>query len=1312
MIARIALSGITGLLVYWLLSSSLTSAHAPANQKKQMDCELFIDRLIVGDCVYGPETNNSSLVIVAVFVSWEDLAPGDQILIDFMGQTQTIDPNDISCPDYVQFVVPADGNSYDLTIRTSTGDCMDLVQQVLLPENCDPPVCTSGQSTGGKLYSDFNDNGVQDASEPGIPDVTIRLYGNNQLLDETVTAINGAWSTDSIANATPIRVEYEVPNGLFDGGTGTESQTRVQITEAGNCDLSLGIYATRTVIDENPWIASTCFAKGNNTDPNLPGAQEPTLVLNRYSTTTGGPRLGPNGNYYLANAYETGSIWGLAYHRATRKMFSSAFVKRQAAWGPNGLGAIYHTDLDDFFPDPPSSGNYRYFNRTSLLLNLDDFGIETGDESSIDRNLPDAPTDFAHDTEVFDLVGKWGLGDLDINERGDSLFVVNLYSRTLVIIDIGRPLDLPITTDRVTEIPIPDPGCTTEGDWRPWGLKYYEGHLYVGGVCSAESSQDPDDLWAYIYRWNGRDFEQIIDFNLNYTKGPAEGVYCTNFEPWQSDFYQYREVNNVTCGPSPILSDIEFDSRGNMILGFGDRFGYQAGGWDFGTNPNDQGLYITFTAGDMLKLYNLKGEFLLEKNATSGFYTSPGANNNQGVCGGEFYFQDNFVSHQESILGALASHPSYNTVLTTIMDPSTIWANGWSQMSNADGRKNVSYSIFSGQLGTFGKAAGLGDIELLIGSSSETGENVDIGNYIWIDEDEDGIQDPEEDPVTDLTVVLRDINGTEIGNTTTDNKGRYYFRNLTPETPFFVTLGLNGDYSGNAINIDGQLYVPTINGTRLGFGNRNNDSDAILLDNTAPVSIQNTIGTVYTTGLDNENDFSIDFGLITCTDKGRGQVVFELCENDSVFFQNEWFYEGQNPDSVIISGGARLGCDSVIAVDFITLPRTRGQLDTAICPNGVIQIGTSFFDRDNTRGTVVLEGLNSNGCDSIVEVEVRILAEPRTQIDTSICPGEFLEIEGEIFDAERTEGVIALRGESSRGCDSFVELRLSFLEETMGSLDTSICPGSSFLLGEELFSEGNRFGTITLAGLNQNGCDSIVNVQVNLLEEPYGLLDTFLCPGEELRIDELIFDMNNPLGSLNLSGRGQNGCDSVLEVRVRYFENELSIPPVYQIDYGDSVRLEPRWQAPFNEFLWALDETLSCTDCAYPWASPLVTTRYFISGIDANGCFYETETLVIVNREKGIYIPNVFSPNDDGVNDFFTVYANPFLEIVEELMVFDRWGNKVFQTSDILPNIESLGWDGYYHGEAMNPAVFVYVAHVRWKDGEREMLSGDVTLFR
>ena len=90
----------------------------------------------------------------------------------------------------------------------------------------------------------------------------------------------------------------------------------------------------------------------------------------------------------------------------------------------------------------------------------------------------------------------------------------------------------------------------------------------------------------------------------------------------------------------------------------------------------------------------------------------------------------------------------------------------------------------------------------------------------------------------------------------------------------------------------------------------------------------------------------------------------------------------------------------------------------------------------------------------------------------------------------------------------------------------------------------------------------------------------------------------------------------------------------------------------------------------------------------------------------------MITPNGDNINDFFTVYANPFLDVVEELMIFDRWGEMVFRRTDIDHSVEELGWPGLLNGEPMNPAVFVYVAHVRWKDGERQTIYGDVTVVR
>jgi hypothetical protein len=102
------------------------------------------------------------------------------------------------------------------------------------------------------------------------------------------------------------------------------------------------------------------------------------------------------------------------------------------------------------------------------------------------------------DILAFDGVGNMGLGDIDLNDAQDTLFAVNLFNRTIVRIRIGNPETWPIPTSQVSEVPIPKPGCSANVDWRPWGLKHKDGVLYVGGVCSAESTQNVQDMRAFV----------------------------------------------------------------------------------------------------------------------------------------------------------------------------------------------------------------------------------------------------------------------------------------------------------------------------------------------------------------------------------------------------------------------------------------------------------------------------------------------------------------------------------------------------------------------------------------------------------------------------------------------------------------------------------------------------------------------------------------------------------------------------------------------------------------------------------------------
>ncbi len=97
---------------------------------------------------------------------------------------------------------------------------------------------------------------------------------------------------------------------------------------------------------------------------------------------------------------------------------------------------------------------------------------------------------------------------------------------------------------------------------------------------------------------------------------------------------------------------------------------------------------------------------------------------------------------------------------------------------------------------------------------------------------------------------------------------------------------------------------------------------------------------------------------------------------------------------------------------------------------------------------------------------------------------------------------------------------------------------------------------------------------------------------------------------------------------------------------------------------------------------------------------------------RQVYFPNAFSPNFDGINDIFMPYDGGDVEQILQLRIFNRWGDLVFENFDFLPNDPAQGWDGTFHGRVLQPAVFTWLALVRFRDGKTEWRSGNVTLLR
>ncbi len=101
-----------------------------------------------------------------------------------------------------------------------------------------------------------------------------------------------------------------------------------------------------------------------------------------------------------------------------------------------------------------------------------------------------------------------------------------------------------------------------------------------------------------------------------------------------------------------------------------------------------------------------------------------------------------------------------------------------------------------------------------------------------------------------------------------------------------------------------------------------------------------------------------------------------------------------------------------------------------------------------------------------------------------------------------------------------------------------------------------------------------------------------------------------------------------------------------------------------------------------------------------------------MDQRVAVFVPSVFSPNDDGVNDILTVFADQQVKLVKSFRIFNRWGGMVFLKKDFLPNDIRNGWDGNYLGQALNPDVFVFTLEVELFSGVITQIQGDVTLVR
>ncbi len=275
----------------------------------------------------------------------------------------------------------------------------------------------------------------------------------------------------------------------------------------------------------------------------------------------------------------------------------------------------------------------------------------------------------------------------------------------------------------------------------------------------------------------------------------------------------------------------------------------------------------------------------------------------------------------------------------------------------------------------------------------------------------------------------------------------------------------------------------------------------------------------------------------------------------------------------------------------------------------------------------------------------------------------------------------------------------------------------------------------------QTGCTNTITDTIRIYGTPQPLIvsDTVVCINDVLPLQASLIVPDTAISwKWNL---GSNGQSTNQNVSVKYSQSgnytvsleatnklgckadtskNIFVPPTpvvtvsgnVTLPVGTGVTLPVTYSPNVVGYTWTPANGLSCTDCPTPVANPKSTTQYTVRAEDIYGCSAtQNVTVTVVCNEKNYFVPNTFSPNNDGKNDVFMPRGSSIAR-VNRMQVFNRWGEIVFEKRNFMTNDASAGWNGTYKGKPANADVYIYVIEFVCENSAVVPFRGNVTLIR
>ncbi len=495
-------------------------------------------------------------------------------------------------------------------------------------------------------------------------------------------------------------------------------------------------------------------------------------------------------------------------------------------------------------------------------------------------------------------------------------------------------------------------------------------------------------------------------------------------------------------------------------------------------------------------------------------------------------------------------------------------------------------------------------------------------------------------------------------------------------------------------------------------------------------------------GISNIAEYEWDFGEGATPQTGSGQGPFTIN------------YSSDGEKFIVLRLIAESGCivTEVKAVDLTACPESLEIVIDSVrnsncegigggyievsglngCPILLYNIDGGTFTTENTfedldMGDYTIGMLDMNGCEIDTVISIMGAADFTVEAGDDVT----LDIDGSPVDLDATTtamGDITITWDPADG--------IMCTDGTSNCLNPSVSPTTTTIYTITI-TDGSGCVSSDMLTVFVDQCNN-TNLQLNIddindlicrnsnngfiqVSGQDGVEDyTYSIDGGPFTSSGLFADLTS--GQYNISIRDNDGCtvDSLIQIGVL---------PDFNVDAGDDVTFSRpgdtimfdasttasnvtniEWDPSGNVF--CQDGTSNCLD---PTVIANAQGTYTIIVTDENGCTSTDIVNIRFVENTDIYIPNVFSPNEDGINDFFTILGDPtIIEGIDEIVIFDRWGNKVYEGRNLAPNDPNSGWDGRFNNSKAEPGVYTWIARVRYisRPDDPEDLQGDITLIR